>query len=158
MKFRTSAIIALAAAMIGSTMAADELAWPEHSASELSALVAFMKFRVHADHCSAELPELKLQFDSLMAHLESRTQAISNGLLATDEFMGMKDKPVPEGIIDAFKDIHHDLEHNLERRDAASICPQSLRSLGGMDDESIKSGLTGALKAVQTMIRNMEEA
>lgn len=157
MKFGKSMLIALAILLNASITAADEVVWPEHSASELSAMVAFMKFRVHADHCSAELPQLKPEFESRMNDLDRRTQAFSNGLLATEEFRGMKDKPVPAGIIDAFKDIAHDLEHNLERRDAASTCPKSLQDLGEMDDESLKSGLTGAFKAVQTMIRNMEE-
>ncbi len=92
-----------------------------------------------------------------MKSLNRRIQGISKGLLASDAFKDMKDKPVPAEIIDAFKDSLDDARHNFERQDAASICPKTLQNLGEMDDESLKSDLKNILTAVQNMIRNLEK-
>lgn len=137
-------------------VSADEGVWPKHSASELAIHVTLLRFRIHAEHCSAQLPELRAGFAGLVDDLNRRVQAISKGVLASDEFKGMVDKPVPAEIIEAFKDSFHDTQHNFERQEAASVCPKSLRNLGKVDDESLKSELTGTLKAVQNMTRNLE--
>ncbi len=130
---------------------------PKNSASDISIFVTMLRFRIYADHCSAKAPELKPKFETLIGNLNDRIQDISKGLLASDVFMGMKDKPVPVEIVDAFKDSFDDVRHNVERLGAASICPKTLRSFGEMDDESLKSGLTEALTAVQNMIQNLEK-
>jgi uncharacterized protein YfkK (UPF0435 family) len=116
-----------------------------------------LRFRIYKDHCSARVPQLKPQFESLIENLNSRIQDISKGLLAADAFKGMKDKPVPAEILDALTDSFDDTRHNVERLDAASICPKTLQNFGEMDDESLKSGLTEALTAVQNMIQKLEK-
>lgn len=131
--------------------------WPKNSASDLSIFVTILRFRIHADHCSAEVPQLKPKFESLVENLASRTQYISKGLLASELFKGMKHKPVPAEIIDAFRDSFDDVKHNVERLDAAAICPKTLQDFGKVDDESLREGLTDALTAVQNMIRNLEK-
>lgn len=153
---RHSVSIALAIAMAASVAPAAEAVWPKNSAGELSIFVTLLGYRIHADHCSAQVPQLKPGFESAMADLSSRLQGISNGLLASDLFRDMKDKPVPAEIIDAFKDSFDDTKHNFQRRDAAAICPTTLQDLGETDDESLKSGLTEVLTAVQNMMRNLE--
>jgi len=156
MNFRNSAIIALAIFLTASGASAAEEVWPRSSASDLSIYVTLLRFRIYADHCSANVPQLKPKFASLMEDLNGQIQGISKGLLASEEFKGMEGKPVPEAIIDAFRDSFDDSKHNFERQDAASICPKTLQNLGEMDDESLKSGLKETLTAVQKMIRNME--
>jgi hypothetical protein len=156
MNFGKSAFIALALVLTASASAA-EAVWPKDSASDLSMFVTLLRFRIYADHCSARVPRLKQEFESRMDLLNSRIQGISQGLLASDEFRAMQDKPVPAQIIDAFEDSFDDMKHNFERRDADSICPETLQNLGEMDDESLKSALTESLTAVQKMIRNLEE-
>jgi hypothetical protein len=155
MNFRKSLVIALAlfSAPIAS---AAELDWPRNSASEFSRFVTLQRFRIYADHCSVQVPHLKPGFDGLMEEVVRRVQGIAKGVLATDAFNGIKDKPVPVPIIDAFKDSFHDVTHNVERRDAASLCPEMLQSLGEVDDETLRSSLTGVLTAVQNMSRNLE--
>jgi hypothetical protein len=157
MNFRNSLFIALAVLLGTSVASAAEPVWPRNSASDFSIFVTLLRFRIYADHCSAEVPRLKPEFEGLMKDLNTHVQDISKGLLASDEFKGMNDTPVPTEIVDAFKDSFHDTKHNFERRDAASICPETLQSLGEMDDESLKSGLTQVLTAVQNMTRNLEQ-
>lgn len=149
-------LVVIAVLLTAPVAPAAEEAWPRNSASDLSIFVTLLGFQIRADHCSTEIPRLKPQFAGLMEDLGSRVRGISKGLLASDVFKGMQDKPVPAPIIDAFKDSFHDAKHNLERRDAASVCPTTLQDLGDVDDEMLESGLTETLKAVQNMMRNLE--
>ncbi len=157
MNFRNSVVIALAIVLTTSLASAAEAVWPKNSASDLSIFATLQRFQIYADHCSAEVPQLKPKFESLMENLNSHIQGISKDLLASDGFKGMKDKPVPAEIINALKDNVDDAKHNFERQDAASICAKTLQDLGEMDDESLKSGLTEILAAVQNMIRMSEK-
>ena len=150
-------IIALAMALTTSVATAAEEVWPKNSASDVSIFVTILRFQIYADHCSAKVPQLKPKFESLMEDLNSRIQGISKGLLASEEFMGMKDKPVPVEIIDALKDSFDDVKHNFERQDAASICPKTLQNVSDMDNESLISGLTANLTGIQNMIQRMEK-
>lgn len=151
-------LIALAVVATAPVALADEGVWPTNSASDLSIHVALLRFRIYTDHCSAHVPHLKPRFESLMQALRDRVQGLSVGLLASDEFSALKDKPVPVEVVDAFKDSFHDLRHNFERRDAAAACSTTLQRIGEMDDDSLKLELTVALTAVQNMIRNLENA
>jgi hypothetical protein len=148
-------VIALVIALTTSVAAAAEAIWPKHSASDVSIFVTMLRFQIHADHCSAQLPQLKPKFDDLMENLNIRIQGISKGLLASGDFAGMKDTPVPAEILDALEDSFHDGKHNLERLDAASICPKTLQDFGQVDDESLTSGLRANLMAVQNMIQKL---
>jgi hypothetical protein len=149
--------MALSIVLAASVASSAEAVWPKNSASDLSTFVTLLRFRIYADHCSAQVPRLKPEFESLVENLNSRIQGISKGLLASDGFKDMKDKPVPAEIIDAFKDSFDDLKHNFERRDAAAVCPKTLQDFGEVDTESLKSGLTAALTAVKNMMRNLEQ-
>jgi hypothetical protein len=153
---RNSVFIVLAIVLTIPVVSAAEAVWPKDSASDLSIFVTLQKFRVYADHCSARLPQLKPEFERVMEDLNSRIRGIAKSLLASGAFMGMQDKPVPPEIIAAFRDSFDDTKHNFERRDAASICPKTLQDLRGMNDESLKSGLTEVLTAVQKMMRNLQ--
>jgi hypothetical protein len=158
MNLRKSAFIALAIVLATSVIPAAEVAWPRSSASELSIFVTMLRFRIYADHCAAKAPQLSPKFDSLVEGLNERIQDISKGLLASDAFKGMTDKPVPAEIVDAFKDSFEDVKHNVERLDAASVCPKKLQDFAELDDESLKSALTVALTAVQNMMQNLSAA
>ncbi len=151
-------LIALAMSLSTSVVTAAEAVWPTNSASDVSMLATILRFRIYADHCSAKVPQLKPKFESLMESLTSRIQGLSMGLLDSDEFKGMKDKPVPVEIIDALKDSFDDVTHNVERLDAASICAQTLQNFGEVNDDSLKAGLTANLKAVQNMSQKLENA
>jgi hypothetical protein len=153
----SSVIIALAIVATASAAAAAEAEWPKHSAGDLSLFVATAGLRIHADHCSASVPALQPRFASLLEKQGNDLQVISKGLLASGEFNSLQDQPVPTQIIEAFRDSFDDMKHNLERQDAASACPKALQRFGAMDHESLKSGLTEALTAVQTMLRNLEK-
>ena len=131
--------------------------WPKNSASDVSIFVTILRFRIYADHCSAKVPQLKPKFERFMEDLNSRIQGISKDLLSSEEFVGMKDKPVPVEIIDALKDSFDDVKHNFERADAVSICPKTLQDFSEMDNESLISDLTANLTGVQNMIRRMEK-
>jgi hypothetical protein len=155
--FKNSAFIALSIVLTISASSAAEAMWPKNSASDLSIFVTLQRYRIYADHCSARIPQLKPKFESLMEILNSRIQGISKGLLASDAFRGMEDKPVPAAIVFALKDTVHDAEHNLERQDAGFICPKTLQDLGDIDDESLRLVLSETLTAVQNMTRNMEK-
>jgi hypothetical protein len=157
MTFKNSAFVALSIALTISVASAGEAMWPKNSVSDLSIFVTLQRYRIYADHCSARIPELKPQFESLMENLNSRIQVVSRGLLASDVFKEMKDRPVPDAIVFALKDTLHDMEHNVERQNAASICPKAIQNLGEMDDEALKSGLSETLTAVQNMTRNLEK-
>jgi hypothetical protein len=148
---------ALAIILSASVVPAAEAPWPKNSAGDLSVFAAKLRFRIYADRCSAEVPELKPKFQILMENLNSRIQDISKGLLASDAFKDMQDKQVPADIVDSLKDAFDDVKHNFERLDAASICPTTLQNLGNTDDEALKSGLTEILSAVQNMTRKMEK-
>jgi hypothetical protein len=158
MTFKNPALIALSIVLTISAAPAAEAMWPKNSGSDLSIFVTSQRYRIYADHCSARIPQLKPQFESLMENLNNRIQGISKGLLASDLFKGMKDMPVPAAIVFALKDTLHDAEYNVERQDAAFICPKTLQNLSEMDDESLKSELTDTLTAVQNMTRNLEKA
>jgi hypothetical protein len=157
MNFTKTLFIALAIVLATSFASAAEAVWPKDSASELSIFVTLQRYQIYADHCSARIPQLKPKFERLMDKLNSHIQGISKGLLASDVFKGMKDKPVPAEIVFAFKDTLDDAEHNFERQDAAVICPKTLQSLDETDDEALKSGLSEIFTAVQNMIRNLEK-
>ncbi len=155
MTLRYSVFIVLAAAMTTSVAIAAEAVWPKESAGEVSRFVTMLRFRIYADHCSAEVPQLEPKFASLIEGLNSRMQGISKEVLASDEFKGMKETPVPAEIMDALKDSFHDMQHNFERLDAASTCPKTLQFLGDMDDESLKAGLTANFTAVLNMSQKL---
>ena len=157
MNFKNPIFIVLAIVLSCSGASAAEAVWPKNSASDLSIFVASMRFRIYAEYCSVRVPQLKPQFEILVENLNARIAGISKGLLATDIFDGMNDKPVPAAIINAFEDSLHDSKHNLERREAASVCPKALQNFGEMDDESLRSDLTDIFTAVQTMIQNLEK-
>jgi hypothetical protein len=157
MNLKNSVFTALALVFIASVAPAADAVWPKNSASDLSTFVSMLRFRIYADHCSANVPQLKPKFENLMDNLNSRIQGISKILLASDVFKGMKDKQVPAVIADAIKDSFDDVKHNFERLDAVSICPKTLQNFGEMDDESLKSGLTEVLTAVQNMIQKLEK-
>jgi hypothetical protein len=148
---RRLVLIALAIAMTASSPAIAEEAWPSSSASDMSVFVTMLRFRIYAEHCSAKVPGLGPEFDSLMENLRSRLGRISEHLLASADFKGMKGKPVPARIIDAFRDSFEDVKHNLERQDAASVCPKTLRAFAEMDDVSLEDGLATTLSAVKNM-------
>lgn len=150
-------VIAVALLVAASVASAAEPASSKASASGLSMLVTLQRFRIHADHCSAQVPRLKPRFDGLMEDLTRRIQGISKGLLSSDAFKGVKDKPVPAEIGFAFEDSLNDARQNVERQDAESLCENTLRDLGGMDDDSLRADLTQALLAIQNMIRNLEK-
>lgn len=150
--------LALAVALTISVASAAEAVWPEHPASEVATFATVLRFQIYADRCSGEIPELGAKFDSLVESLRDRIQGISTRLLASDEFKGMKDKVVPVEVIDALKHSFHDAEHNVERLDATSICPQALRDFGDLDDEALEFSLTANLTAVHNMSQKLEEA
>src|SRR5689334_1512844 len=110
-----SIIVALAMALTTSVATAAGEVWPSSSASDVSIFVTILRFRIYADHCSVKVPDLKPKFESLMEDLNGRIRGISKGLLASEEFMGMKDKAVPVAIIDALRDSFDDVKHNVER-------------------------------------------
>jgi hypothetical protein len=158
MNIKNSMLMALATLVTTAAAPAAETVWPTSSASDFSVHLTLQSFRIYADHCSANVPQLKPEFENLMQDLSSRIQGLSKGLLASDEFKGMQARPVPAQLIDAFKDSFHDSKLNFERRDPASICQKTLQSVGEMDDEALKSGLTEGFRAVQNMIQNLEKA
>ncbi len=149
---------ALAVALTISVASAAEAEWPENSVSEVSTFATVLRFQIYADRCSAEIPELGPKFDSLMQSLRDRVQRISTSVLASDEFNGMKDKTVPVEVLDALKHSFHDAAHNVERLDAASICPKALRDFGGLEDEALKLTFTANLTAVHNMSQKLGEA
>lgn len=153
----TAKSLLIAFALTASHVSAADTVWPKHSASDLSTFVTLQRFRIYADHCSVRVSGLKPKFDELMAELTIRIEDLSKGLLASEAFRDMKDKPVPAEIIFALKDSLEDTEHNFERQDAASSCPGKLRSLGEMDRESLKSDLKENFAAIQNMIRSLEK-
>ena len=157
MNLKIPAFVALAMAVTASVAPSAEAVWSKFSASDLSIFVTLQRFRIYADHCSDKVPQLRSRFDSLMEDLNTHIQGISKGLLSSDVFESMKDKPVPAEISFAFKDSLDDAKHNFERQDADSICPKTLQNLSEMDDESLKSDLTQTFVAVQKMILNIEK-
>ena len=152
------AVLIVFAAATASVVLAGENPWPKNSASDMAIHVTLLRFQIYADRCSARVPLLKPEFEGLMENLTGRIQRLSRDLLATDEFRDMQDKPVPVEVLDAFKDSFEDMKHNFERQDATSICPTTLRSVGELDDDSLKSSLTLALTAIQNMIGNLDTA
>jgi hypothetical protein len=154
---RIHSALTLIALVTASALSAAEPVWPTDSASDLSIFLSTLRFRIYADHCSTMLPELKPRFASVVASLDGRIEGISRDLLASDMFRDMKNKPVRAEILDAFRDSFDDVKHNLQRADAASVCPMTLRSFDEMDDESLKAGLVQTLTAVQTMGQKLEE-
>lgn len=156
MKYRLAS--ALAVALTIPVASAAEAAWPENPASEVATFATVLRFQIYADRCSGEMPELGAKFDNLMKSLRDRIQGISTSVLASDEYHGMKDKVVPVEVIDALKHSFHDAEHNVERLDVTSICPQALRDFGALDDEALKLTFTANLTAVHNMSQKFEEA
>jgi hypothetical protein len=146
---------ALAMAVMTSAASAAEAEWPKNSASDVSIFATVLRFRIYAEHCSAKVPDLAPKFESLVENLDSRIRDISKDLLASDDFKGMKDTPVPDEIIDALADSFHDGIHTFERLDADSACPKTLQSFGEVDDEALKSGLIANLKSVQNMVQKL---
>lgn len=157
-RFRKPALIAFGSVFMAMSVAsAAEPEWPKQSASDLAMFVVLQRYRIYAEHCSARIPELRPRFDSTMRKLVTHIQEVSKDLLASGQFDGMQNKPVPAEIIFAFKDILHDVEHNFERQDAVVACPKALQKLGDMDGDTLKSGLSDHLTAVQNMIRNLDK-
>jgi hypothetical protein len=156
MDFKNRLFLALAMAHTVSVATAAEAVWPKNSASEVATFATVLRFQIYADHCSDKIPQLEAQFDSLMESLSSRIQKLSMILLATDEFNGMKDTLVPVEIFDALKHSFHDVAHNVERLDAASICSKKLQDFGDMDDEALHSALAANLTAVQNMSQKIQ--
>jgi hypothetical protein len=157
MSIRKSSLLALVIALTAAVVPAAEAVWPRSSASDLSVFVTMLRYRIYAERCSVEVPKLKPEFDSVIEGINSRIHDISNRLLASDGFRDMKSKPVPAQIIEALKDSFHDLSHNVERLDAVSICPKTLKDFRGADEESLKSSLTVALTSVKNMIQRLDE-
>lgn len=155
MNLKTSSLAVLAVALTASLATADETAWPTNSAGEISVFATVLRFQIYADHCSARVPELKPKFESLMEDMNRRIHGLSKGLIASEEFKDMQDAAVPVEIVEALDDSFHDGRHNLERQDAATVCPKKLQDFGAMNDESLQEGLTANLKAVRNMMRKL---
>jgi len=155
--FGNPVVIAMAMLVLASGASTAEAVPSKDSVGGLSMFVTLQRFRNHADHCSARIPRLKPQFDSLVEGLTSRSQGIARGLLSSDAFRGMKDKPVPAEIRLAFEDSLNDARQNVERQDALYLCEKSLQVLRGMDDDSLRADLAQTLAAIQNMIRNLEK-
>jgi hypothetical protein len=151
-----AAFLALAFFLAGPVASAAEAVWPRNSTGEFAMFVTLQRYQIQAEHCAARIPDMKSKFDALMEGLNSRVQGVSRVLIASDQFAGMKDKPVPPEIVFAFQDILEDTEHNVERHDAVLTCPGTLQELARISDESLRSGLTQILTAVQKMIQNLE--
>ena len=158
MNFKNTVFLALAMPLTSPVATAAEPVWPKNSVSEVSTFATILRFQIYADHCSAEIPQLEAKFDSLMENLSGRIQRMSVSLLATAEFSGVKDELVPGEIMDALKHSFHDMAHNVESLDAASICSKTLLNFADMDDEALKLSLTANLTAVQNMSQKIEEA
>jgi hypothetical protein len=154
---RRTIYIAFSTCVAGSIASGAGAVWPERSVGDLSIFVTLQRFRMYADHCSAMVPQLKPKFEGLMDGLNNRIEEVSKGLLSSDAFRVMKDKPVPAEIGFAFQDSLEDARHNLERQDAASVCQKALRNLGDTNDETLKVALEQSLLAVQNMTRNLEK-
>lgn len=149
MKSWLAGVLAVAmATTVASETGAD---WPENPASEVATFATLLRFQIYADHCSAGMPGLKSNFDSLMQGLRDRIRGISTSVLASDEYKGMGDRVVPAEVLDALKHSFHDTEHNVERLNVATTCPQALRDFGALDDEALKLTFTSNLKAVHSM-------
>lgn len=151
-----SAFLALAMALTISVATAAEPVWPKNTASEVATFATVLRYQIYADHCSDKIPQLEAKFNSLMESLSSRIQEMSKNLLATDEFNGMKNQLVPVEIFDALKHSFHDVAHNVEILDAATICSKTLQDFGDMDDQTLQSALAANLKAVQNMSQKLE--
>jgi hypothetical protein len=147
------AVLAIASSAV---VPAAQHEWPKSSASELSVFATLQRFRIYADHCSAGIPRLKPDFDSLMENLGRRVGDMARDLLATAMFRDLVGKPVPEEVIFSLEDAFHDVGHNIQRQDAASICPKALQNLRDVKDETLKSELAASLAAVRNLIRNLE--
>lgn len=156
MKLKNSVFTALALACSSSVLLTAEVVLPTHSATEFPTFVIMQRYRIYAEHCSAEVPALKPEFESLVESLAGRIQEISSRLITSGKFDGLRGKAVPAEVIDAFRDILHDTQHNFERREAAYICPKTLQSLAELDDGTLKSGLGDIFTAVQKMLWNLE--
>lgn len=151
MDFRKIVFLVFAMPLTIPVATAAEAVWPENSASEVATFATILRFQIYADRCSGEIPQLEAKFDRLMENLSHRIQSISTSLLASAEFNGMKDDLVPVEIMDALKHSFHDMAHNAERLDAASVCSNTLLNFGDMDDEALKASLTANLTAVRNM-------
>ena len=156
MNLRISAFITLALACSASISFADEVVPPTMSASDFSTFVSTQRYRIYTDYCSAKVPELKSEFERLLDSLANRIQDISRRLIASGDFDGLMGKVVPAEVVDAFRDMLHDTQHNFERRDASHICPKTLQSLHEVDDGALTSSLRDILTAVQKMLWNLE--
>lgn len=156
MTSRKPVVVALAIALTMSAANASEVVWPRDSASDLSIYLALQRHRLHADHCSTLLPQLTPKFRSLMQDLDRRVQVIAKVLLASGEYGGMKNRPVPDAIVFALEDTLHDAEHNFERQDAATVCQKKIQTLSELDDDALAMDLSSTLMAVRKMIQNAE--
>jgi hypothetical protein len=150
-------LFVLAVPLVIPVATADEAVWPGSSVGEVSTFATVLRLQIHAEHCSAEIPQLAAQFDSLVHDLDSRIRKISASLLASAEFRDVKDEPVPVEIMDALKHSFHDMEHNVARLDAAA-CTRTLRDFGATDDASLVTSLTANLTGVQRMSQNIDKA
>jgi hypothetical protein len=156
MNLTSPVISALALVCCASLSFADEVVPPTMSAGNFSAFVSTQRYRIYTDYCSAKVPELKSEFERLFESLEDRIQDISRRLIVSGAFDGLKGKVVPAEVVDAFRDMLHDTQHNFERRDASYICPRTLQSLHDVDDMTLTSNLSDILTAVQKMLWNLE--
>jgi hypothetical protein len=150
------AFIAFAIVLTASFASAAEAVWPKSSASELSAFATVLRFQIYADHCSATAPQLKPQFELLMEEIHRQIQGTLKRVLASAEFKGQKDMPVPAEIVNAIKDSFEDMKHNFERKAVADICTSTLQILREMDDAALQADLKEMLTSVRNMIRNTE--
>jgi hypothetical protein len=156
MNLKSPVFTTLALICSASISFADEAVPRTMSVSDFSTFVSTQKYRIYTDHCSAKVPELKSEFERLLESLADRIQGISRRLIASGEFDDLKGKVVPAEVVDAFRDILHDTQHNFERRDASYICPKTLQSLHEVDDRTLTSALSDILTAVQKMLWNLE--
>jgi hypothetical protein len=154
----THAFIALGMWLVVSAAATARESWPRDPASDVAIFATLLRYRIHAEHCSSSVPELKAQFASVVSVLTRRVQGISVKLLASDEFKGTKHLAVPSVIIDALSDSFEDSRHNVERLQSASNCQKTLLDFRQIDDEALEAGLAANLAAVQNMSQKLVRA
>ncbi len=128
----------------------EEAAWPMDSTGDISILVVKERYRIYADHCALEMPALKAALAEAMKSLKMRIRSIGMRLLESDAFRDMKQQPVSSTMVGALSAELGNIRDELESRDPAQVCPETLQSYRDVTDALLEDFLKRTLAGVRS--------
>jgi hypothetical protein len=138
-------VATLAAAAGGSAIAAD-VSIPADSVGSIGVFAAYEKFKIYSEVCADAHPEARARFESVMTAFSARMSKLGAEVLATPEFLAMRNQPVPASLVDAFRqDFQNTRRMHQANPGSYEGCKGAHDNFESAGDDHWKAGMATAL-------------